>query len=56
MFSSAPRCQRIRCRHSARQVGISSVMTWHCIGETIFAPSVFKDRVISLSSVIASVS
>ena len=32
MFSSAPRCQRIRCRHSARQVGISSVVTRHCIG------------------------
>ena len=56
MFSSAPRCQRIRCRQSARHVGISSVTTRHCIGETIFAPSVFKASVISLSSVIANVS
>ena len=56
MFSSAPRCQRIRCRHSARQVGITSVTTRHCMGEIIFAPSDFSDSVISLSSVSASVS
>src|SRR3954449_4768737 len=32
MFSSAPRCQRIRWRQSALTVGITSVMTRHCMG------------------------
>ena len=56
MFSSAPRCQRIRWRQSARNVGMTSVTTRHCMGEIIFAPSDFRASVISLSSVIANVS
>ena len=56
MFSSAPRCQRIRCRQSARQFGITSVTTRHCMGDTIFAPNDFSESVISLSSVSANVS
>ncbi len=43
-FSSAPRCQRSRWAHSARQVGITSVTTVQSAGETTSPPSVLQGQ------------
>jgi hypothetical protein len=48
---SPPRCQRVRCRHHARQVVMISAVTLHSPGETQRKPSVFSARAISPSSV-----